>query len=126
MTATTTPPHAPSSELANAALLITREGLGHAEPALQQKLLRTFLTLLLENGQMPRAICFYTEGVKLLTEGSAVLDLLQELEARRVPLIACQTCLNHFGLAERLRVGLVGGMGDIIAAMASSAKVITL
>ncbi len=46
--------------------------------------------------------------------------------ARRVPLIVCQTCLNHFQLAGKLKVGLVGGMGDIIAAQAEAAKVITL
>ncbi len=86
----------------------------------------TFLTLLLEGDQLPRAICFYTEGVKLVSEGSPVLDLLQALEARRVPLIVCQTCLNHFQLADKLKAGLVGGMGDIIAAQAKAAKVITL
>jgi hypothetical protein len=108
------------------AILITREGMGLAEPALQQKVLRTFLTLLVENAQHPRAICFYTEGVRLVAEGSPVLDLLGELEARRVPLIVCQTCLNHFELAEKREVGLVGGTGDIIAAMATAAKVITI
>ncbi len=114
------------NDFAATVLLLTREGMGHAEPALQHKVLRTFLTLLLEGDQLPRAICFYTEAVKLVTEGSPVLDLLQALEARRVPLIFCQTCLNHFQLADKLKVGLVGGMGDIIAAQAQAAKVITL
>jgi hypothetical protein len=67
-----------------------------------------------------------TEGVKLATQGSPVLDLLQALEAKRVSLVVCQTCLNHFQLADKLKVGLVGGMGDIIAAQAEATKVITL
>ena len=115
-----------ANELAGAVILVARDGMGHGDPSLQHKLLRTFLTLLLENNQFPRAICFYTEGVKLVAEGSPVLDLLQALHTRNVPLIVCQTCLNHYQLADRLKVGLVGGMGDIIAAMGSAAKVVTI
>lgn len=114
------------NELAGTVVLITRDGMGHGDPVLQHKLLRTFLTLLLENDQLPRAICFYTEGVKLVAEGSPVLDLLQALHARTVPLIVCQTCLNHYQLADQLKVGLVGGMGDIIAAMGGAGKVVSI
>lgn len=116
----------PVNDFAATVLVITSEGMGHAEPALQQKLLRTFLTLLLESAQFPRAICFFTEGVRLIAEGSPVLDLLESFESRGIPLIVCQTCLNHFQIGEKRRVGLVGGMGDIIAAMATAGKVITL
>jgi len=123
---TTNPSQEHPNDFAATVLLLTREGMGQAEPALQHKVLRTFLTLLFEGDQLPRAICFYTEGVKLVTEGSPVLDLLQALEVKRVPLIVCQTCLNHFQLADKLKVGLVGGMGDIIAAQAEATKVITL
>ena len=116
----------PVNDFAATILVITREGMGHAEPALQQKLLRTFPMLLLESAQLPHAICFYTEGVRLVIDGSPMLDLLQSLKSKGVPLIVCQTCLNHFQISEKRRVGLVGGMGDIIAAMATAEKVITL
>jgi hypothetical protein len=116
----------PVNDFAATVVVITREGMGHAELTLQQKLLRAFLTLLLESDQYPRAICFYTEGVQLVVEGSPVLDLLKSLESRGIPLIICQTCLNHFQIGEKRQVGLVGGMGDIIAAMATARKVITL
>ena len=75
---------------------------------------------------MPGAICFYTSGVKMVVEGSPVLDALQLLEARGVRLIICKTCLDHYGLTERVRVGIFGGMGDIIAAQWLAGKVITL
>jgi hypothetical protein len=38
----------------------------------------------------------------------------------------CSTCLNHFGLSDQRRVGLVGGMNDIIEAQWRADKVITL
>ncbi|GAB4410702.1 MAG: hypothetical protein Fur0044_04510 [Anaerolineae bacterium] len=100
--------------------------MGKADQPLPHKLIHTYLSLLVEHKLFPAAICFYTEGVKLVVEGSPVLDLLQALETNGVPLIICQTCLNHFGLADNVKVGIVGGMTDIIEAQWRADKVITL
>jgi intracellular sulfur oxidation DsrE/DsrF family protein len=107
-------------------VLITRNGMGSGETELQQKLVVTYLRLLLENGTLPGAICFYTDGVRLVVEGSPALDPLRQLEKRGVHLIVCQTCINYYSLADRVQIGVVGGMGDILAAQAKAAKVITL
>ena len=111
---------------AETVLLITRYGMGDAEPALQQKLLATYLKLLDENNILPAAICFYTNGVRLVVADSPVLDVLKSLEAKGVRLILCSTCLNTFNLADQVRVGVVGGMPDIIEAQRCADKVITL
>ena len=107
-------------------ILITREGMGSAEVPLQQKLLDTYLRLLLENKTLPAAIGFYTEGVKLVVEGSPLLERLSGIEQAGVRLIICSTCLNYFGLTEKVRVGIVGGMPDILDAQLKAGKVITL
>jgi intracellular sulfur oxidation DsrE/DsrF family protein len=107
-------------------LQIVHDGMGVADQELQHTLLRKYLLLLQENHTAPGAICFYTSGVKMVAEGSPVLDVLQSLEAQGVHLIVCRTCLDHFGLLEKVRVGIVGGMGDIIAAQWSASRVITL
>ena len=57
--------------------------MGAADQALQHTLLRKYLLLLQENNTLPGAICFYTSGVKMVVEGSPVLDVLQSLEAQR-------------------------------------------
>ncbi len=115
-----------TSSWSQTVILIPGPGLGRAETPLQEKLLKTYLSLLLENDDRPEAICFYTEGVKMVADGSPVLEELTALERRGVVLISCLTCLNYFGLRERVRVGVVGGMGDILAAQTRAAKVITL
>lgn len=79
-----------------------------------------------ENGRLPGAICFYTDGVRMVCEGSPVLEALRSLEAKGVHLIACKTCLDALGLAERHAIGVVGRMGDIVAAQLAAGKVITL
>jgi sulfur relay (sulfurtransferase) complex TusBCD TusD component (DsrE family) len=107
-------------------ILITRDGMGQAEPDLQHQLMGKYLRLLDENNQLPAAICFYAEGVKLAVEGSPVLPQLRSLQTKGVHLILCSTCLNYFGLTGQVRVGIVGGMPDIIEAQWRAGKVITL
>jgi len=107
-------------------ILITHDGLGNAEPELTHKLVVTYFQLLLNNGDLPAAICFYTNGVKLTVEGSPVLEQLAALETKGVRLIVCTTCLNYFGLMDKLKVGIAGGMGDILSAQINAEKVITL
>ncbi|MGB8215224.1 MAG: DsrE family protein [Anaerolineales bacterium] len=77
-------------------------------------------------GWEPRAICFFTEGVRLACEGSPVLEELRALEKAGVHLILRQTCLDYFGLKDKVQVGIVGGMGDIMAAMWEADRVVTV
>ena len=107
-------------------ILVTRNGMGDAEPALQQKLVSTYFKLLDENNILPAAICFYTDGVRLAVEGSPVLDALKSLEVKGVRLVLCSTCLDYFELAGQVRVGIVGGMTDILEAQRRAGKVISI
>ena len=107
-------------------LLITRNGMGDAEPALQQKLITTYFKLLDENNILPAVICFYTDGVRLVVDGSPVIDTLKSLEAKGVRLVLCSTCLNYFNLTEQVQVGIVGGMTDILEVQRRAGKVISL
>ena len=108
------------------AILVARDGMGSGDLELQHKLIRSYLTLLLDNGTLPTAIGFYTDGVKLLVDGSPVLDLLRSYEERGVILIACSTCLDHYELTDRLEVGIVGHMSDIIELQLRSDRVLSI
>lgn len=110
----------------NTVLLVTNNGMGKADENLQQLLLSKYLDLLLQNENLPGALCFYTDGVKLVCEGSPVVQQLRGLESKGVRLIICSTCLNYFGLTEKVQLGIVGGMGDILEAQMKAQKVITI
>jgi hypothetical protein len=110
----------------NTVILVARQGMGEAPEVLQQKLFNTYLRLLLENETLPEAICFYTDGVKLVIEGSPLLERLSLVEQKGVRLVICSTCLDFFGLTDKVRVGIVGGMADIIEAQARAEKVISI
>ncbi len=107
-------------------LLFTRFGMGDAPAELQQRLAVKFMSLLDDASLHPAKILFYTEGVKLACQGSPVLDQLRSFQARGVELVLCQTCLEYYGLSEKVAVGIVGGMSDIIEAMQKADKVISL
>ena len=106
-------------------LVFKTNGMGTtSEQPLREKLLKTYLALVSQMQPLPKAMCFYTDGVRLACEGSPVLEELGNLEGKGVRLILCQTCLDYFGLAETVRVGIVGGMGDIVTAMWEADKVV--
>jgi len=115
-----------ASKQVNTVILVTGDGLGSAERELRHLLATKYFQLLLDDGRLPAAICFYTDGVRLVCDGSPVLDQLRALEEQGVPLIVCNTCLTYFKLTGQRQVGIVGSMADIIEAQWRADKVITL
>jgi hypothetical protein len=107
-------------------IVVNNDGIGLVDEPLRHKLIMLYLKMLLENDLVPGAICFYASGVKLVIEGSPVIDLLKTIEAKGAHLIICITCLQHYGLTEKVAVGVQGGMNDIVLAQWMAAKVITL
>lgn len=85
-----------------------------------------FLSLAAQAEEKPARIVFYAEGVKLVCEGSLVLQWLKMLEAAGVELLVCSTCLEYFGLTDKVKVGQVGGMHGILSALQAAEKVISL
>jgi hypothetical protein len=114
------------ARLTSTVILVPREGMGSAERELQLALMGKYLGLLLAGGLTPRALCFTTEGVHLVCEGSPVLEALRALEQRGCRLLVCTTCLEFYGLKDRQRVGTACAMPDILGAQIEAAKVITL
>lgn len=110
----------------NTVVVINSNGMGQADEALTHKLAASYLNMLDLGEKLPQAICFYADGVKLTVSGSPVLEELESLAGKGVPLIVCTTCLNHFGLLDELKVGTAGGMKDMVDAQVAAAKVITL
>ena len=107
-------------------VLVTRQGMGQADPALSTMLMQSYLRTLNESPQKPEEICFYAEGVFLVVEDSPVLHLLKLLENKGVRMTACTTCLNFYELTEKVAVGHKGTMVDIVAAQMKAQKVITI
>ncbi|MEW6071491.1 MAG: DsrE family protein [Planctomycetota bacterium] len=104
-------------------VVLNTDQMGHGDPVLGQKILGTFLR---RAASIPglEAILFYNAGVKLLTAGSAHRSELTMLEESGIDLLACVTCIEHFGI--ELAAGTVSDMGSIMQEMGRAEKVITL
>ena len=46
------------------------------------------------------------------------------MEAQGVEILTCGTCLNYYGLSEKLQVGNVTNMYTIVEKMASADKIV--
>lgn len=115
-----------NTDFTSTVIVFNQDGLGHADEALRYKLATNYLRTLLELGQRPQAILFYAAGVKLVATGSPCLKELAELAAAGVPLIACRTCLDYYGLMDCVEVGEIGNMLRIVEAQGVADKVITV
>ena len=87
-------------------------GVGHDE--LGGVLIKGFIFALTQMDELPSAILFYNGGATLTTEGSTSLEDLKNLEAQGVEILTCGTCLNYYGLSDKLRVGEVTNMYAIV------------
>jgi len=108
------------------AIVITNNGMSNADKKLSNVLLTNYLNLLFDEDLIPNTILFYGEGVKTVVEGSLFIESFEKLEDKGVNLIVCKTCLNFYGLLEKVKVGKIGTMADIIHYQWGVDKVITL
>ena len=107
-------------------VLIAGDRLGQGDDRLGEQLMINYLKTLKEMGDELWQLVFINSGVKLTTGDSPVLPELQEYERQGVIVLACGTCLGHFGLADKKQVGTTTNMLDIVTATQLADKVITL
>ena len=87
-----------------------RDVIGEGDPELGHSLIKMFFYTLSEKPDLPSAICFMNNGVRLVTENEQTIEHLKVLEAKGVKLIVCGTCLNFYGLTDKLQCGTIGNM----------------
>lgn len=100
--------------------------MGFGDDELGLKLMINFLRTLKEMGNDLWRLVFVNNGVKLTVDGSEVLADLKDYEKGGLKILVCGTCLTHFNLLERKKVGETTNMLDIVTAMQLADKVISI
>ena len=108
------------------AVFVGRDIIGDGDRELGTNLMRMFFYTLSQGEDKPGAVLFMNAGVKLPTLDEQVAEHLKALSAVGVEILVCGTCLNFYGLTDRLRVGTVSNMYDIVTRMQKAGKVISL
>jgi selenium metabolism protein YedF len=107
-------------------LLITSEFLGRGDDELGAKLMASFLRTLLTAESKPDRIVFYNSGVRLLAQGSPVLDVLNDLNKAGVQLVACGTCVGFFKLDDKIAKDRISNMSEIVRILSEADGVLTV
>ena len=98
--------------------------MGRGNDELGKVLMKGFIFAVTQLEKLPKTILFYNGGATLTTEGSDSLDDIKSLEAQGVEIKTCGTCLNYYGLTDKLKVGEVTNMYDIVETLAKASKVV--
>lgn len=108
-------------------LVVPGEQMGRGDDAeLGGVLVRAFFHTLGEVDPMPATIIFFNSGVRLVVSGSPVVEDLQALAEDAVEILACGTCLDYYGLKEKVAVGTVSNMYTIAETMLRAGRLVYL
>ncbi|MDD2498913.1 MAG: sulfurtransferase-like selenium metabolism protein YedF [Desulfitobacteriaceae bacterium] len=114
------------SSLSDWVILVAGDKMGEGAEELGKILVKSYFYALTEAKPYSQAIIFVNSGVRLTTEGSEVLENLEKLHDEGVEILSCGTCLDYYGLKDKLRVGEVSNMYTIVEKMNEASKVIRI
>ena len=103
---------------------VSSDKMGAGSEELGRALLKAFVFALTQQDKLPKTILFYNGGAALTCEGSPMLEDLKALEAQGVEIMTCGTCLNFYGLTEKLAVGSVTNMYVIVEKLTQAGNVV--
>ncbi|MDO4720542.1 MAG: sulfurtransferase-like selenium metabolism protein YedF [Peptostreptococcaceae bacterium] len=107
-------------------VLITSEFLGSGDETLGRILMKGFLFTLSETLPYPKKILFLNGGVKLTATNPEAIANLKKLEEEGVEILSCGTCLDYYQIKEKLGVGKIANMYDIVESLKSTTDKWTL
>lgn len=107
-------------------IVIPSNQMGRGEEELGRILISSFLHTLTEVANRPNTMIFFNTGVKLTVEGSEVLDDLKTFERYGNGILVCGTCLDYFGLKDKIAVGQISNMYSIAETMLSAGRLVTI
>ena len=105
-------------------VVVASDKMGEGNDELGKVLMKGFIFPVTQLDELPKTMLFYNGGATLTAEGSDSLEDLKGLEEQGVEILTCGTCLNYYGLTEKLKVGTVTNMYNIVEKMAQAGRII--
>lgn len=98
--------------------------MGNGDEKLGRSLMKAFIFALTKQDRLPQTIVCYNSGAYLTCEGSESLEDFKELEAEGVQIMTCGTCLDFYGIKDKLAVGTVTNMYEIVETMETAVRIV--
>lgn len=108
----------------NTVIAISSDCMGNGNDELGKVLIKGFIFAVTQLETLPKTMIFYNGGATITAEGSDSIEDLKHLEAQGVEILTCGTCLNYYGLSEKLKVGSVTNMYSIVEILTGADKII--
>ena len=105
-------------------VVLSANTMGTGDAKLGTSLMKAFVFALTKQDQLPETVLCYNTGAYLTCEGADTLEDLKLLESEGVTILTCGTCLDFYGLKEKLAVGGVTNMYDIVERMEGAATIV--
>ena len=105
-------PEAPRDELL--AILVAHDVLGGNDKELGEVLMKAFLGCISKLSRRPAVMAFMNEGVKLVLPESSACEYIKELEKAGTKILVCGTCTTHFNITDKVAVGTISNMFEIM------------
>lgn len=105
-------------------VFIDGQTMGRGNDELGAVLMKSFLYTLKEIEPAPWRIIFVNTGVKLVAEDALFINILKDLENIGVEILACGTCLDYFYLKDKIGVGRISNMFEIVSSFTEASNII--
>lgn len=105
-------------------VVLSANVMGTGDEKLGKSLMKAFVFAVTKQDHLPETILCYNTGAYLTCEGADTLEDMKSLEAEGVKIFTCGTCLDFYGMKEKLAVGSVTNMYDIVETMEKAKTII--
>lgn len=105
-------------------VVLSSDKMGDGDDELGAALMKAFVYALGQQETLPTTVLCYNSGAFLTCEGAPSLEDLRAMEARGVEILTCGTCLNFYGLTEKLAVGSVTNMYAIVEKLTTADRLV--
>ena len=105
--------------------MISSNTMGMGDDELGWGLLQTYIQTIKEVSPRPSKIFFYNSGVLLTSRESGILRYIKELEEQGVEIFSCGTCIDFFNKNDKVLVGKLTNMYEIMDSMVRADKVVS-
>lgn len=114
----------PDSRRKGLIVVLSANVMGGGDEKLGKTLMKAFIFALTKQDILPEMIVCYNSGAYLTCEGSESLEDFRILESKGVQIMTCGTCLDFYGIKEKLAVGIVTNMYDIVETMEHAKSIV--
>ena len=79
--------------------------------------IKNFFETVKATKEIPHTIFFINAGVKLTTLDEEMANILKDIELMGTEIYSCGTCLKHYNIEDKLKVGNRGASTQVVEAL---------